>query len=293
MRIFNDIYNLNSNKITRNYVFCVLSDIHITSAVTYKLLDRILKEISHEKPDYVFIAGDLVQNADDLIIDDVKNKFKYFFSNLQDISKVYISLGNHDLKDGKKTSHKNTLKYLKSLETNRLFVLDNKTIELDDISITGFATSFESYYEKKNLSWVDHYVEELEKCSFKFDKNKYNVFLTHSPVTVSKKETIEKTKKIMKNVDLILCGHMHDGYIPKVFQKLFNIKSDKGFRVNEGKNLKDTSIGIVDKCRGQHKVLNASMIISRGVRKATDNNIIFNLADKICSKDIVTIKLNK
>lgn len=44
----------------------------------------------------------------------------------------------------------------------------------NDISITGFSTSFESYCEKKNLSWVDHYVKELDKCSFKFDENKYN-----------------------------------------------------------------------------------------------------------------------
>ena len=291
MRFYNEKINLLTKKIKNKYTFCIVSDIHNTSIVTKKLWDKLIKELKLIKPDYIFIPGDLIQNADDLTDDELKENLNYLLNNLQTIAPIYISLGNHDLRDGKKRTAKDTLKYFKSLETNRLFVLNNETIELKDISITGFSPRSETYYDKDRDSWVTDFVKELKESSFSFNKNKYNIFLTHSPRIISKEETINLAKDILNDIDLIICGHMHDGYIPKVIQRIFNIKSDKGFRVNEGGTLKDSNIRFVDKCRGEHKVLNATMVISRGVRKFTDNNILFNLIDKVCAMDITTIKL--
>ena len=292
MRFYNERINLKTNKLNIDYVFCIVSDIHNTNTVTFKLWDKLIRELKLIKPDYIFIPGDLVQSADDLTIDEVKLKLNYLLNSLQKIAPTYISLGNHDLRNGKKANAKDTLKYFKSLETKRLFVLNNETIELNDITITGFSPKAETYYDKHKNTWTKDFVKELKECSFNFNNKKYNIFLTHSPRIISKEETIEQTKDILNNIDLIICGHMHDGYIPKIFQHIFKIKSDKGFRVNEGGTLKDTNIRYVDKCRGQHKVLNATMVISRGVRKFTDNNVIFNLIDKVCAMDITTIKLN-
>lgn len=293
MRFYNEVVNLETNKLKKNYTFCVLADIHNTDAVSNKLWTRLIHEISSQNPDYIFIAGDIIQEADDLINDKVKKGLEYLLSEIQLIAPTFISLGNHDLKNGKVGNATDTLKYFKSLETQKLFILDNETIELEEMTITGFSPRYESYYEKNEQSRIKYFVEDLEKCLFAFNKDKYNIFLTHSPEIISEKESLELTKEILKNIDLVLCGHMHDGYIPKIIQKLGLVKFDKGIRVNEGDSIKDTTIGIINKCRGKHIVLNSTMIVTMGIRKLSHNNFIFNKLDKLCAKDFATVKLLK
>lgn len=63
----------------------------------------------------------------------------------------------------------------------------------------------------------------------KLEDYNYNIFLTHSPKIISDLKTIEENKGFIQKLDLILCGHMHGGYIPKLIRKLGFFGYDKGF----------------------------------------------------------------
>lgn len=294
MKLYNEVINIGSKKIDRNYIFCVIADIHSTKGASYKLFDKIICEIKTQNPDYIFIPGDIIYSSDDLLNKDNREKIEYLFNNLSKISKVFISLGNHDLKDGRESNYKDTLKYLKSLEKNNdIYILNNEAIDLDDITVVGFSPRYECYYEKYDDYWIKYFIEDFNKSSYKFDKKKYNIFLTHSPVIISKKETLELLNEDLKDIDLILCGHMHDGLIPRFIQRIGLIRGDKGIGISEVDAIKDFRIRVVEKCRGIYDILNAKMVVTRGIRKWAANNLLCNQVDKICSKDITTIHLTK
>ena len=69
---------------------------------------------------------------------------------------------------------------------------------------------------------MKYYKEEKHndfyKClnNLKINKKYYNVLLCHSPINICDKEILKN-----KNIDLILCGHMHGGIVPKCMRKIF------------------------------------------------------------------------
>ena len=89
--------------------------------------------------------------------------------------------------------------------------------------------------------------------------DKYNILLCHSPVNVLDDEVLEKTK-LLSNIDLILSGHMHNGMVPPILEKIW--KGNSGI-ITPSKKLypkAKTTRGIIKK---QNKVL----IISGGITK--------------------------
>ena len=99
--------------------------------------------------------------------------------------------------------------------------------------------------------------------------------------------------KEIKELDLILCGHKHDGYIPKIIQKIGIVHDDFGLDVSDGKVVFDYIISKTTNCRGEFDVLNAKMIVNRGYRKFSHKSPVFAMLDKISSRDMATITLKK
>lgn len=310
MKIYNEKISLSSDLINKDYTFSLLADIHNTKYTSLRLWNKLIEEIRKIKPEIIFIPGDLIYTADDLLDETTKEKLKYLLYNLSNIAPVYISLGNHDFKDGKKLKFNNTITYFKSLENDNLYFLNNESIDFNkEIDIIGFSPRYEAYYPSHKQNWNKYFIEDLLKSNIKYNKNKYVILLTHSPLVIkdiadtiddllikTKNENelkkLEEVKKILSHINIVLCGHMHDGLIPKYVRKIGLFKGDKGLMAIEGESLRNT-FGKVRYCRGIHNVLNAKMVITKGVNKWCQPNLVFSTIGRLVAKDITTINLTK
>ena len=258
----------------------------------------MIAEVDKESPDYIFISGDFVYNSDDFFVPNNDKMFRYLLRNLSAIAQTFMCLGNHELKSGRKFNNDDAIQYLRMLDrTMDIHVLDKRIgkefIDTDDIRIGGFCPRSETYYKSCENMWNNYFIEDYLNSLIEFTKDKFNILLTHSPDTISQKEVLIALRDKIKELDLILCGHKHDGYIPKTIQKVGIVHDDFGFDVSDGKVFFDYIISKTTNCRGEFDVLNAKMIVNRGYRKFSHKSPVFAMLDKVSSRDMATITLKK
>lgn len=298
MNIYNEKFYFDNKKVRRDYVFSLLSDIHVTNTAPLKLWNVLKEKIKESNPDYIFLPGDIVYTSDDFLDYDNSEILLKLLYDLNNIAPTYISLGNHEFKSGKKSNSSYSVNFLKTIyDKTGATILDSRlekqTVDLGDITVSGFSPRVEAYYKINYEDWVSMFVEDYNNANLVFSDNKYNILLTHSPDLISNIEVLKELRSKLANIDLILTGHRHDGYIPKWLQHMIFKKTDLGIDVSDGERKRDYIISVVDKCRGVHSVENSNMIVTRGVRKFAHDNLLFNMLDRVSSKDIATIKLKK
>lgn len=101
---------------------------------------------------------------------------------------------------------------------------------------------------------------------------------------------VNKLIKYMDNVDLVLSGHMHDGLVPKILQRLKIVSSDRGltYKAEAAKSIKFQTTPL---CRGVHDVDNGKLVISGGITKASYPTFGFSLLNKFLASDITIIEV--
>lgn len=293
--IHNEKFTISSDKLDRDYTICSLADIHNNKWASFELWDKLIEEVDKQKPDFILVSGDLTYTADDFYVPTNDIMLRYLFDNLDNIAETFICFGNHELKSGKKHSVLDSIKYLKSLNmTTGVHILDrrvgNEYIDIGNIRIGGFCPRSEAYYKSKESMWEQYFIEDYMKSLLEFTDKQFNILLTHSPDTISKKEVLSFLRDRLKELDLIVCGHKHDGYMPKIVQSSLN---DTGIDVSDGKNFLYYKVSKTNKCRGEFDVLNAKMIVNRGYRKFSHTSPVFGMLDKVSSRDMATITLKK
>ena len=260
MKIINKFYNVN-NKLGKNIV--LISDIHYQDKKDIKVLNSLLDNIKKLKPDYICIPGDV---TDESFIKD-EEEFVNWLNKLSKVSKVIVSLGNHEfyIKKHKKIYglNKELLKNISNIKN--LYLLDNKNIIIDNINFIGLTIPVE-YYKEIYKS------DDLYKCldNLNINKKYYNILLCHSPINICNKEILKN-----RNIDLILCGHMHGGIVPKCMRKIFK---QRGL-VSPNKRLFPKTV------YGNIKIGNTNIIISSGIKV-----IPFRIINKF-SPEVVNIKI--
>lgn len=293
--IHNEKFTISSDKLDRDYTICSLADIHNNSWANFELWDSLIEEIYNINPDLILISGDLTYNSDDFYVPKNDRMLRYLFSNLDSIANTFLCLGNHELKCGKKYSSSDSIEYLKLLDrTSGVHILDRRVGEeyadLGNIRIGGFCPRSEAYYKSREKEWKNYFIEDYMQSLLDFTSKQFNILLTHSPDTISEKEVLSLLRDRLKYLDLILCGHKHDGYVPKMLQCYLK---DEGIDVSDGKTVFDYIVSKTSKCRGEFDVLNAKMIVNRGYRKFSHTNPLFGFLDKVSPRDMATITLKK
>lgn len=296
--IHNERFTVSSNKLKRDYKICSLADIHNNSWANFELWDNLIDEVDKESPDYIFISGDFVYNSDDFYVSKNDRMLRYFLRSLSEIAETFICLGNHELKSGRRFNKDDAIQYLKILDKIMdVYILDRRVgteyVDIDEFRIGGFCPRSETYYKSCESEWNKYFIEDYLDSLIEFTKDKFNILLTHSPDTISQKEVLIALRDKLKEVDLILCGHKHDGYIPKIIQRSGIVCGDVGIDVSDGKNVFDYIVSRTSKCRGEFDVLNAKMIVNRGYRKFSHKSPVFAMLDKVSSRDMATITLKK
>ena len=281
-------YVLESEKIKKDLNIVLFSDIHYKEKYNYQKLREIIRYVFEERPDYVLIPGDLI---DDSRLDKtLQSHIVEFIHAIANYVPVKISLGNHDImtqneKQGttKHWSMYKNYRFLNRLnEISNVTILDNTVENLDDekISFSGITLPV-SHYEEAREDQND-LVEILESDEKKevvsnINEDNYRIMLFHSPANILENKVLEKTK-INQNVDLVVSGHMHGGVVPKWLSKRFGTRG----LISPTKKLFPNWV------RGHIRYQNMDAIISTGIQKLN-----FKLCDRLLKPEINKIIIKK
>lgn len=167
---------LESDKITQEYRFIQLSDIHIGSNTKHDL-ERVMEKINNLKYDFVVITGDLVD-------EDYAQ-----FEDLEPLNKieapVYYITGNHEYY----LRHKHFSQFISKTDIHDI---NDQKAAFEEIDIYGID-------EKSSVKEV---LNELQ-----ISPQRYSLGLMHEP------DTSEMKDAESAGIDLMLSGHTHNGQI--------------------------------------------------------------------------------
>lgn len=266
---------LSNKKMTSRII--LISDVHYFSKKDLNKLNKILEKIKNLSPDYICILGDICDQArildEELLISWLKT--------LASISKVIVVYGNHDLAQYKThTSFFNKKLFDKIKNINNLSLLDNELKIENKLCFIGLKFGFDYYYKHNEKS--EQFIKQYNKVVKKLDSNNYNILLTHSPIAVTRDGVVNKLNDY-KNIDLVLCGHMHGGLMPNILRPIFKTQG----LVSPNKHHL-----LVKNAYGSFKIKNINFMISSGITKLSHVNKL-NVFDKLFSREIVLIDINK
>ena len=202
-------YEVCSDKFKEEHRWVVLADLHLWHYGKHN--ERLLAAIREEKPEAIFVPGDLI----------VDTKPKHFFvaeelmEQLTKIAPVFFSNGNHEsrLED---QEHSNYIAYqrLKARMLKLGVRILNNERELvkagvDELAVFGLELPL-AYYKKKcalahSRANTPLAQEELSRLLGAPDDGHYQILLAHTPKYVP--------EYLAWGADLCLCGHYHGGLV--------------------------------------------------------------------------------
>ena len=175
---------LYSDKITRDYIFAVVADLH------NRKCDDVICALKKLKPDYILIPGDLTNNLEfDWQLHGSENGIS-FLSGATKIAKTYYSVGNHERRICSSCAE--------AIKNTGAVLLDNKTEKIGELTFGGLSTGlFENRYGPTPPPNLD-YLEDFEK------EDGFKLLLCHHP------EYYPQHIK-GRDIDLVISGHAHGG----------------------------------------------------------------------------------
>ena len=271
-----------TNKDINDIKIAILADIHYYPKYSKKILNKIKMQILDNKPNYLVIAGD--------ILDKSNYDYTYLLKLLKELAnsiKIIIVLGNHDIYYKKKGIIYEEINYnfIQELDKTKNIILlrDEKYID-NNICFYGFDLNYNYYYKTKEKYEV--FANQVSKLKTKLDDKYYNITIFHSPVNIY--EFINKNPESnLAKSDLIISGHMHNGCLPywvtNIFNKIF--KTNKSLISPNKRFFPDYSQGRVYKIRDG--------IIYEGLSKLSKSANFLHYFDFIYHKKVTFITINK
>ena len=212
------------NNISEDIKILSAGDFHINSRTKEEDIEFYLDNVNKEKPDYIFLLGDLLDNP---VID---NKTYGLLNRLVkgsgEVASTYIILGNHDfINKGKEFINKDLWDSIDNI--NNVHLLNDKLVYDNRLVIMGYTQKLEAYYNsnRDTISDSNVFYSDFIKKSKTFSTNidLPKIMLIHSPEYIIEK----RNQELLKDYDLIICGHYHNGCVPPILDKLWN--SNRGF----------------------------------------------------------------
>lgn len=270
-----------TSKEISDFKLALISDIHFYPKYNQKTFDRIIKQIIENKPDYITIAGDILDSSD---TEDL-TRLKEFLTTLANITTTLVITGNHDKKKGSMknwSSNKNN-KFIEILNSiHNLYYLNDTTFTIKNITFYGFNLSY-NYYEIDEEKY-ETFSKEVNQLKCSLNDNNYNITLCHSPINIYK-YIKENPQHNLNKSDLILSGHMHNGCLPFILSHPLN-------------KLFKSSRGLVSPARtlfpkyAQGRIYERDGYVYEGVTKLSHSTKLFHKFDFIFQKNVefITIK---
>lgn len=262
-----------------------MSDIH-SNVVALNNIVKLLEEI---KASYIYVPGDTLDS-----IDNPHNKeIMELLKKVGNISQTFLSVGNHEMcelsyETGKKeeVESKDYIDFFIEVakQTDCIpMISDFSKIDLaDDLSVSAANVPFSYYGKKENL---EQYKKLLENVKEKMDENKFNVLLLHSPNSLIQNGKIDRSSDVIRNMNLILCGHNHGGLMPTFAQDI--LKGHRGLAGPYAKLFQPNAYGVYNE-------EDTSVLVSNGVTKisaTSEAGKINGILNKIYTPEIDVIHM--
>ena len=227
-------YNITTNRLFHKIKILILSDLHFSYKVKDKKLSLIISEVERVQADYILFVGDLVDSLDMISDENEMNRFIQFFHKLSSVSKLIISLGNHDCYKKRIVNGKfcGWNEFFDEIFINRLknipntHVLINDSYEDDNIYVLGIYNKAIYYHQndrhESKCELINNFNSINKSLLFDLPKNKINIMMIHSPVYMLD----GSISKYTQCFDYIISGHMHNGCVPPILNELW--KSTRG-----------------------------------------------------------------
>ncbi len=211
-------YHLFSDKLNQSQRIVLISDIH-DIFTNKKIAKQLIRDINDLKSHHVAIAGDTMQGNKYGNAKKCK-QLSYFLDALSEAQPVVLSLGNHDLvgltEEGRK-NFRNLGDYY-----NNVYPLDNQTLILDDFRISGFSTGRGAYASSNHSSGKANqlFTEDWNHSGIEVDSDSpfFEELVGHAPHPLAS-DYVGREASGIRNFDLYLTGHLHDGYVPYWYKK--------------------------------------------------------------------------
>ena len=278
---------IHNDYVNKDIKVLVLSDIHFSRLVGTTTINQIEKQLINQKPDYILIAGDLVDNPMYYLDKLEYSKVYDLLTRCGKIAKTLVILGNHDFIYEKVKPYQDVFDKVNVFNNfnkiNNVHILIDENYEDDNIYVTGHMQKYETYenefYHKDN----NFFESDIKKLISNTPNNKFKILLTHSPEPI----ILHNLEELLKNYNIIVCGHNHDGCVPSFLDKI--MPNNVGIIAPKKKLFPKVS-------RGIKKLKYNYLIMSGGWTKIHDcSTKIIHPLDKLCYRqiDIITITNNK
>ena len=259
-----------------------IADIHFSRSTKVKKLANLCEFIKGNNPDYIMITGDLIDTPGIAKTEKISELYE-FLNKLASITKVMISIGNHD------ASWSEDLKFFDKLnELNNIYVLNDKEYHDEFIEVVGVTLPNNYYYnvtKDESADIMSAYLKEVHHDFDKLNKNLPKILMIHSPIRLTSDIILPKINKF----DLILSGHTHAGMVPHCLNFLF--KGNRGIIAPNKKIFPKVAKGKIIKELNNHKT---TIIINGAVTKLSRQaGIVFNMFNFLWPVDINKIIITK
>jgi len=199
-------FNIEKVNINLGKRIMLIADIHYYHTYNVKILDGIVEKAKELKPDYICIAGDILDTQAESKHPNTKMLYA-FFESLTHIAPLLVVIGNHDIAGHKATDRVMPTKFLNKIKhLDNVFLLNNNGLTFDNITFYGYNASHDYYRSRERNTKL------LEKeFNIKTHYN-YNILVTHSPINLLDDSVYNAMR--LDRFKLVLCGHMHNGLMP-------------------------------------------------------------------------------
>lgn len=280
MKIEKQTYQISTDK-KINIKICHISDIHFKNPYSFDILELLFTNIQKENPDYICITGDILdeprwENASNIEV------LYTFFKNICVVAPTICILGNHDEMSAKNHTYKKPYQFIKKVKKIPKFhLLDNEIYEDGSIRFIGYRQDIHLF--KEEIKQDKNVQKDIQnKFPHSFSKEKYNIFLMHSPLIIGK-SIVQKQIKVMKTVDLILCGHTHDGLVFSWLKSIY--PKNRGIISPNKKLFPNRARGLI--CS------KVPVLISGGVIKLGGTSGVFHHLNGLFKSSLTIIKIDK
>ena len=199
-----------------------IGDTHISKTVGLDSVDKLLKVIDGNKPDYIFLLGDIIDSPSELTYKKRLLELDVLMKNCGNLAPTFIIIGNHDFYYDRERD----ITILSDIWENyerfpNVHLLNDKSYCDDNLFIGGYMQKGNTYYQKKNAS-EDHiafYTDLYSKDDLvkNLPNDKFKIFLTHSPEPIQ----YFLNQELLQDYNLIITGHYHNGVVPSFLEGIF------------------------------------------------------------------------
>ena len=244
-----------SDKVNRDLRIVTIGDIHLSSRVALDSIDKLLKVIESNNPDYIFILGDIVDTPQELTYKKRLLELDVLMKNCGNLAPTFIIIGNHDYY----YDRENDTTILSDIWENyerfsNVYLLKDKSYTDDNLFIGGYMQKGNAYYKSKSNSEDEFafYNDLSQKDSLvnNLPEDKYKIFLTHSPEPIKYFLNTE----LLKDYNLIMAGHYHNGAVPSFLDSI--LPKNSGLLTPRRQKFPNEARGIVKLYTGTYLIYN-------------------------------------